>query len=81
MQNAFKTTVILVGLLAFLFVFAVPDIPTPDGLMKEQPAIKPLLIAFIGVLLACNWRRRVVSSQRQAAHSESILELTCARLC
>ncbi len=81
MRKAFKTTVILVGLLAFLFVFAVPDIPTPDGLMKEQPAIKPLVIAFIGVLLAGNRRRLAVSSQRLAAHSESILELTCIRLC
>ena len=81
MRTAFRTTVLVAGLLAFLFVFIVPDIPTPEGLVKEQPAMKPIAVAFLGVALGILALQNLGRRARAASHPESILELTCARLC
>jgi hypothetical protein len=77
----FQTTLLLVGLMAFVVVVIIPDIPTPDGVVKEQAAIHRPLLGSIGAMAVVPRLSQHLRAQGPILHVESLLDITCARLC
>ena len=82
MSRTFKVILLTVALAAFVFNVLSPDTPTPSGMVKDQSDTPTLYLhTFSSQSVFEKSLLSQLSASTRVLPADSIVELTCARLC